>query len=56
MSAIINYFPELRACIRHNLEHGCGLDDLVNSMVENKLELTVVHCLAENHSGQAQIY
>jgi len=47
MSAIVNYSPELSAWIRHNLDRGCGVDDLVSSMVENKFEPTVARNLVE---------
>lgn len=38
MGMLVNFSPELGGWIRHNLDRGCAVDDLVNSMIAQKFE------------------
>lgn len=47
MSAIVNFSPELSSWIRHNLDRGCAVEDLVSSMEAQNFEPTVARSLVE---------
>lgn len=47
MSMLVNFSPELRAWILHNLDRGCAATDLVANMIAQQFEPGVAHGLVE---------
>ena len=47
MGMLVNFSPELSAWIQHNLDRGCTVEALVNSMLAQKFEPVVAHGLVE---------
>ena len=47
MSMLVNFSPELSAWVLHNLDRGCAVEDLVNSMVAQKFEPEIARGLVE---------
>jgi prolyl 4-hydroxylase len=47
MSMLVNFTPELRAWILHNIDRGCTADDVVDTMVSQKFEPEIAHALVD---------
>ena len=47
MGILVNFSPELRTWILHNLDRGCAAENLVQSMVEQKFDPQIAHCLVQ---------
>lgn len=47
MSISVNFSPELSGWILHNLDRGCTVDDLINSMVEQKFDPSIAAGLVD---------
>jgi prolyl 4-hydroxylase len=47
MGMLVNFSPEFSAWLLHNLDRGCAVEDLVNSMVAQKFEPGIAHGLVE---------
>lgn len=47
MNMSVNFSPELSAWILHNLDRGCSVDDLVNSMVGQNFEPAIARGLVD---------
>ncbi|HUO44345.1 MAG TPA: 2OG-Fe(II) oxygenase [Burkholderiales bacterium] len=51
MGMLVNFSPELGAWIRHNLDRGCAVEDVVNSMIAQKFEPLIARGLVEAFSS-----